>query len=54
METQRNLLTMSLLAICAILYFKWIDFTAVQNAAQNPVQIESEVPNVVDLSLIHI
>ena len=48
METQRNLLTMSLLAICAILYFKWIDFTAVQNAAQNPVQIESEVPNVVD------
>lgn len=46
METQRNLLTMSLLAICAILYFKWIDFSAVENAAQNSAEIRSEVPGV--------
>ncbi len=45
METQRNLLTVSLVAICAILYFKWIDFSALKNAPQATTQIASEVPD---------
>jgi len=46
MDTQRNLLTVSLFAICAILYIKWIDFSneAVAPLIQN--QIESQVPDV--------
>ena len=45
METQRNLLTISLLAICAILYFKWVDFSALkQQPLQEQVQPDNGVP----------
>ena len=45
METQRNLLTISLLAICAILYFKWVDFSALkQQPPQEQVQEDNGIP----------
>ena len=48
METQRNLLTISLLAICAILYFKWVDFSALkQQPPQEQVQQDNGVPQLV-------
>jgi len=44
METQRNLLTISLFAICALLYIKWIEFSNEKNAPNTTTIIESEVP----------
>jgi len=46
METQRNLLTISLFVICTILYFKWIDFTTLRKVSDAPTQVVSEVPSV--------
>ncbi len=47
MDIQRNLLTISLVAISAILWFKWIDYSAVTDqAASNTVQVaDSGVPS---------
>lgn len=47
METQRNLLTISLVAICAILYFKWVDFSALkQQPPQAQVQEDNGIPQI--------
>jgi len=47
MDIQRNLLTISLVAISAILYFKWIDYSALDQAANAPTEVvDSGVPSV--------
>jgi YidC/Oxa1 family membrane protein insertase len=47
MDIQRNLLTISLLAICAILYFKWVDFSSLkQQPPQAQVLEDSGIPQV--------
>ena len=51
MENQRNLFIISLLAISAILYFKWLDFVKPEDVAQTPAQLEqaaidSSIPTV--------
>ena len=47
MDIQRNILTISLVAISAILYFKWIEFSAPENhAVNNAAQvIDTGVPS---------
>ncbi len=46
MENQRNFLTIGLIAISAVLYFKWMEFSAEQHAAKvaDSVQV-SELPS---------
>lgn len=48
MENQRNFLTIGLIAICAVLYFKWLEFSAEKNAvntvATEQVANEGELP----------
>lgn len=45
MDIQRNLLTISLVAISAILYFKWIDYSALDQTANVPTEVvDSGVP----------
>ena len=47
MDIQRNLLTFSLIAISTILYFKWIDYSAVDQTGAAPTEVqESSVPDV--------
>lgn len=47
MELQRNLLTISLVLICSILYFKWVDFSALKEQPQQAqTQANSDVPDV--------
>ncbi|MBL4670677.1 MAG: membrane protein insertase YidC [Arenicella sp.] len=47
MDIQRNLLTISLLAISAILYFKWIDYSALEPVVtQSETQTVTSVPSV--------
>ena len=47
MDIQRNLLTISLIAISAILYFKWIDYSAVdQTGAATTEVVDTGVPTV--------
>ena len=42
MENQRNVLLIALIAITAIIYFKWVDFTTPQNTQQlNNAQVNS-------------
>jgi YidC/Oxa1 family membrane protein insertase len=47
MDIQRNLLTISLVAISAILYFKWIDYSAITEQAVNaaPQVVDNGVPS---------
>jgi len=46
MENQRNFLTFGLLALCMVLYFKWMEFTA-ERKATNVAEVEqvSELPS---------
>jgi YidC/Oxa1 family membrane protein insertase len=47
MDIQRNLLTISLVAISAILYFKWIDYSAIGPVVtQSETQTVTSVPSV--------
>ena len=47
MDIQRNLLTISLVAISAILYFKWIDYSALDQQANVPTEVvDTGVPSV--------
>jgi len=42
MENQRNVLLIALIAITAVIYFKWVDFTTPQNTQQiNSAQVNS-------------
>ena len=47
MDIQRNLLTISLVAISAILYFKWIDYSALtdQTALSSIEEMDTGVPS---------
>jgi YidC/Oxa1 family membrane protein insertase len=47
MDIQRNLLTISLVAISAILYFKWIDYSAITEQSINaaPKVVDTGVPS---------
>lgn len=47
MDIQRNLLTISLVAISAILYFKWVDYSALDQAANITTEVvDTGVPSV--------
>lgn len=57
MENQRNLFTISLIAISALLYFKWLDFVKPDAAQQVPTSIEQSantngVPSVPNASTL--
>ena len=43
MENQRNLFVITLLAISAILYFKWLDFVKPEEVVQTPEQLEQSI-----------